>query len=116
MSSELLIHSACQLLEREWRRQNVCQAELPSTRLVRDLVEMVAANPGRPASELETVIQRMLLENHFVDDTGDSMVLDAGGSVDVQARVLAAVLEEVRRQALRSGVWSAEPVTPMMFG
>ncbi len=116
MSSELIVETTCQLLEREWRKQGLSPADLPAQRFIRDLVEMVAANPSRSVVELEPVIQRMLLESQFVDDTGDSMVLSASSSIEIQARVLAKVLEDVRRQSLRSGIWSTEPVTPMMFG
>ena len=115
MSSDLLLEMASQLLEREWRKRN-CASEMPSHRMMRDLVDMMSEYPARPAAEMEVIIQRMLFENQFVDDSGDSMVLDACETIEWQAHAVVSVLEEVRRQALSLGFWSTEPATPITYG
>ena len=76
---------------------------------------LVAENPHRPAQDLESLIHRMIVENQFVDDNGDSVVLDALESADQETQVLIKVLEQCRQVGLKEGLWSEAPVTPVMF-
>ena len=125
MSNDQILKNAKQLWEREWvtasrnRAAAPSQGMLqtcPSPALIEAMVDMVAEDPRRPVAELEPVIHRMLFENQFIDDGGDSVILDAFDSIDVQTQILVKVLEEVREQGLREGLWSSMPAAPMMFG
>lgn len=125
MCNEQIVKSAKQLWEREWlassraRGPSPAQGMLqtcPSHTMIESLVDLVAEDPRRPVAEIEPVIHRMLFENQFIDDGGDSVILDAFDSIDVQTRILVKVLEEVRQQGLQDGMWSAMPTAPMMFG
>ncbi|GEM_PF-2509439 len=125
MSQEILIENAKKLWEREWSASmnnrkgkhvpTVLQT-CPSPSLIETLVDMVAEDPSRPVAELESIIHRMLFENQFIDDGGDSVILDSFDSIDVQTTLLVKVLEQVRQQGLEEGLWSTAPTTPMMFG
>ena len=84
--------------------------------MIETLVDLLAEDPSRPVSELEPIIHRMLFENQFIDDGGDSVILDSLDSIDVQTQLLVKVLEAVRQQGLRDGLWCTTPTTPMMFG
>lgn len=125
MCNEQIVKSAKQLWEREWlastRARGAAPAQgmlqtCPSHTMIELLVDLVAEDPRRPVAEIEPVIHRMLFENQFIDDGGDSVILDAFDSIDVQTSILVKVLEEVRQQGLQDGMWSAMPTAPMMFG
>jgi hypothetical protein len=123
MSYDLLLRTAKNLWQREWSKaapRSIAglssAVATVSPAMIASLVDLVAEDPKRPATELEPIIQRMLFESSFVDDGGDSVMFDAFDQIDLQARVMAQVLEEVRRQALDQGIWSVEPAAPMMFG
>ncbi len=125
MSIDLLSKTAKELWEREWaeaaQRRDISERNgilqtCPSPALIESLVDLISEDPRRPVAELEPVIHRMLFENQFIDDGGDSVILDAFDSIEVQTRVLVKILEEVRQLGLSEGLWSEIPATPMMFG
>lgn len=85
--------------------------------VLHDLVEMVAAAHDRPVRELEPMIRRVITEQSFVDECGDT-VMDCQDMemVECQVQVVLKVLESVRQKAMASGQWSDVPLTPQMFG
>jgi len=121
MISQRLVEFARESLQREYVKFeggddtdhfNTC----PCAWMLDALLELVAENPNRPVSDLEPVIHRMIVENQFIDDGGDSMVLDAVESADRESQVLIKVLERCRQIGLKEGLWSSEPSAPIMFG
>ncbi len=125
MSHGTLVENAKQMWEREWasaagrrsgRNAPFMLQTCPSPLMIEAMVDLVAEDPSRPVAELEPIIHRMLFENQFIDDGGDSVILDGFDSIDVQSQLLVKVLEEVRQQGLREGLWCTMPATPMMFG
>lgn len=125
MSHAKLLKTAKDLWNAEWSKAarsrkaapvNAMLHTCPSPTMIETLVDLLAEDPSRSVAELEPIIHRMLFESQFVDEGGDSVILDAFDSLDVQAQLLVRVLEEVRQLGLREGLWSTEPVTPMMFG
>ena len=125
MSNEQILKSVKQLWEIEWSKSSNARGgapalgmlqACPSPTMIESLVDLVAEDPRRQVEELEPVIHRMLFENQFIDDGGDSVILDAFDSIEVQTCILVKVLEEVRQQGLKEGLWSSMPTAPMMFG
>jgi hypothetical protein len=110
--------AARELFQSECTKQGLAHG-LRSTTLwvLHDLVGMVAAAHDRPVRELEPMIRRVVTEQNFVDECGDT-VMDAQGikMIERQVQVILKVLESVRQQALASGQWSDVPLTPQMFG
>jgi len=111
---------ARQLMRKEWA--TACEGSgpafpLPEDRFLDDLVALAASEPAKQIKDFEGTIHRMVMETHFVNDSGDSMILDdMFEEVDAQVKAIVRVLERVRRHALNSGQWSAAPVSPPMFG
>ena len=121
MISQRLLEFARESLLKEWAgssssRRGETRITWPSTWMLEDLLDLVAENPHRPVSDLEPIIHRMIVENQFIDDGGDSVVLDAVESADREARVLIRVLERCRQLGVKEGLWSSAPPTPIMFG
>jgi len=123
MSYDQLMRTAKTLWQREWANAAprtiagvTSAAPTVSPAMIASLVDLVAEDPRRPAVEFEPIIHRMLFESRFIDDGGDSVLFDELDQIDLQARVMANVLEEVRQLALGQGIWSGEPAAPMMFG
>jgi hypothetical protein len=125
MSNSRLSSMARDLWEREWAKAAQMRGSInhhammqtcPSPAMLDSLVELVAEDPSRPTHELEPVIHRMLFESQFIDDGGDSVILDAFDCIDEQTRILIKILEEVRQVGVGDGIWSTTPMAPMMFG
>ncbi|MEX2216575.1 MAG: hypothetical protein WD768_20850 [Phycisphaeraceae bacterium] len=123
MISSHLLEFAREILHQEWNGGCGTADEAagfadtcPCLWMLEDLLDLVAENPHRPVSDLEPVIHRMIVESQFIDDGGDSVVLDAVESADREARILVKVLERCRQVGLKEGLWSAAPSTPIMFG
>lgn len=110
--------TARELFQREWAKQGFSYGpRLTALWVLHDLVEMVAAAHDRPVRELEPVIRRVITEQSFVDECGDT-VMDGQGKevIERQVQVILRVLESVRQESLASGRWSDVPLTPQMFG
>lgn len=118
-----LNRAALRILEQQWTqacqddRNDVTAHERPPTETLLEFVELIAQHPEREVDRFESVIRNRLVELHFVADNGDSVVLDdVYEDVDQKVRFWLRVLRNVRQYALRTGQWSATPVTPQMFG
>jgi hypothetical protein len=129
-ASQTLEELAEELLETEWQcpgpgvkgrragREAVATLEPHSLHwLVHDLVELAAQTHGRPIADLAPMIRQRIADQHFIDETGDSVVAEnIEEQVDRQVQAVIRVLEQVRQAALRRGEWSEAPVVPEMFG
>ncbi len=120
------------LFEKEWRRveREIGQAGheakqdeaggiclCPPVWLLPGLIAMVEESHNEPVDQLAPTIQRMVLEQNFVDAHGDGIIRDdEDARVSRLVVVLVRVLEQVRRVAIDTGRWSDMPATPLMCG
>lgn len=86
--------------------------------LVPEFLNLVLEEHDRPIHELEPIIRRLIDEADFVDENGDTTIgaTTHGHEVEEQARLVVAMLMELRASATEHGQWSDAPVTPIMFG
>ncbi|MBI1336478.1 MAG: hypothetical protein GC164_05900 [Phycisphaera sp.] len=81
------------------------------------LVELLCEFHDRPASHLGPMIRRIIVEQEFIDDTGDSMIdQDFMVCLDHYVDMIVEALEQVRQRCRREGHWSDTPITPLMCG
>ena len=98
---------------REPMRMQMC----PVSWLLPEVLALVSEHRDRPVHELEPTIRRLIEEQDFFEDAGDSMIAERRGElVEEYVRMFVKALERVREEALRHGEWSNLPVTPQMFG
>jgi len=85
--------------------------------MIEQLLNLVEEFHQRPVRELEPTIRRMLIDQSFCDDNGDS-VTDGlfERTFNAQVTLTVRVLERVRRQGLSQGRWSEMPAAQPMFG
>ena len=134
-----LDHVTLQLLEEEWRRMPLARkasgkstkkheaVPKSSTRPPHELSPIVAAlphliqvardHPEKPIEDLRPMIKRVILEQLFVDITGDSIIethhhLQVKQYVELTVRVLV----RFRWDEFGAEQWSDMPITPQMFG
>ncbi len=81
------------------------------------LIRMVRENPDQTVEQIRPTIKRMILEQLFVDVSGDS-VIEEHHNVKIKQYVelTARVLVRARRHEAGEALWSDAPVTPQMFG
>ena len=89
----------------------------PVSWLLPELIELVAERPAEPVSSLEAAIHRRVFEQQFIDETGDPPLDQPYASgAEHQVRMLVAVLEKIRRQAIARGIWCDHPAVDPMCG
>jgi hypothetical protein len=89
----------------------------PALWLLHDLAGLLIDFHDRPAGELSPMVRRLIVEQNFVDDNGDS-VLECCTSAEIDRHVtqITGILEAVRREADQQGLWRELPATPLMCG
>jgi hypothetical protein len=119
----VLYDFARNLLYREWGKlcgdasSNPICAMMPTEAMVHEMVDLLAETHEQGVEELRSAIHSRLFDSLFVDDGGDSMVLDdLLDEVESHVTFWVSLLKEVRDYAIRQGLWSDAPITPQMFG
>lgn len=117
---------ARQMMEMEWEKTvhgsdrdplgvRSASDRCPALWVIEDLLAIVAEQRHEPVSGLRSMIRRVLTEQHYVDDNGDTMLdqIVSGGS-EKQLDLVIDVLERVKQLALATGEWSdGDAVVPM---
>jgi ketopantoate reductase len=119
----VLYDFARNLLYREWGKlcgnasTNPICAMMPTEAVVREMVDLLAETHEQGIEELRSAIHSCVFDSLFVDEGGDSMVLDELlEQVEAHVTFWISLLKEVRDYAIRQGLWSDAPITPQMFG
>lgn len=123
------------LLEEEWRRMPLARKTTRKRRAVPEadtrpphelspvvaalpsLIQVARDHPEQPIEHLRPMIKRVILEQLFIDITGDSIIeshhhLKVKQYVELTVRVLV----RVRRDEFGAEQWADTPITPQMFG
>lgn len=92
-------------------------ARCPALWVLPELLSLLEEFREHPARELKPLVHRLIIEQNFVDDNGDSVFdSDCQEEVEQQVELILDVLEKVRLQAIHLGVWSDAPVTQPWCG
>ena len=95
-----------------------CSPELsPVVAVLPGLIRLVNECTDRPVTKFRPTIKRLIHEQLFMDEAGDS-IIDPHQNVQIESYVelTICVLVRVRQNTLGQDEWSDTPVTPQMFG
>lgn len=107
--------AACDSLEgdRHLAQQRLSHIEW----LTPDLLALLEEFRDRPTSELTPLIRRLLAEQSFIDENGDSVIDECElAMLEHEVRLVVEVLDRVRSRCRDEGRWAGTPTTPQMFG
>ncbi|MEX0885199.1 MAG: hypothetical protein WD009_02060 [Phycisphaeraceae bacterium] len=115
---------ALEVFEHEWAR--VAGADAPGAvavlspppgHLLPELVRLLAESDDRPVRELEVTVRHLVIEQGFIDESGDPVVdAEHGDRRECYVRALLRTLARLRQWAMEHGEWSGLPATPQMYG
>lgn len=120
------VSGACEHFEREWQAV-LAEAQHSGGQLVQnwswtewfapELLALLDEFHDRPVRELAPLIRRLVLEQGFVDENGDSVIDEQEAArLDEVVELVLTALERVRQRFAELGRWSDVPVTPQMCG
>jgi len=98
---------------------NLTSCRPPSSRLVRELLELVRTADGTTVAELKPMIRRLMLDRDFVDEPGTTASRSRlHRNFEHNLGIMIDVLDEVQRIACQRGEWpqKGQPATIPMVG
>lgn len=83
-----------------------------------ELLGLLTEFHDRPMNDLRPAIRSLISERAYFDHDGQALITSqpADELLDEQVDLAVAVLEKLRRQALRTGQWSDQSAAPQMCG
>ena len=107
LAREHLVRECRQQEETASRGLKETGAVCPALWLLRDLTCLLEEFRDRPVNDLAPMIRRLILEQNFVDENGDS-VFDTQCAAEVEREIalILRALENTRQQALEQGLLS----------
>lgn len=104
-------------LSHEWTEAADGGTGCPALWVLPELLNLVCEQRDRPVQEMTPMVRRLIVEQSFVDENGDSIFdARARSQVEKQVEVIVRVLESIRQEALSDGRWSNVPLADMMYG
>ena len=93
-------------------------AACPALWLLRDLVSLLEEFRDRPLTDLAPMVRRLILEQNFVDENGDSVFdTQCAKNVEHEVALILRALERTRREATEQGILAQElACTEQWFG
>jgi len=117
--TEAMLHNMWRTCSCEQGGQNLTSCRPPSSRLVRQLLELVRTAEAGNVVELKPLIRRLMLDQEFHDEPGTSThPSEVHAHFEHNLNVMIQVLGDVQQIACRRGEWTASgrPASVPMVG
>ena len=103
----------------ELARNGVCNlpVECPAVAIIHECISLIDQHNDSPVRELAPAIRRLITERIFVDENGDSCVIeDLPVTINREVEMIVQALEQFRESGIGRSSWSDVPNSPIMFG